>query len=231
MQESSKEAVIRYLSKRSFQSVLDAPSGHGWLAEALRRKAAVDGVDLYVDGSADYRRFWRHDLDAGLPEECPEYDVACCCEGLGNLGNPLLLLRQFFRCLSVTGFLVVTTPSVWYPQARLQFLWRGFFPSFPPLGGRIKPGTHMHITPWSFPQLYAFVRLAGFASLTLIKEPLSQPKHFHERLVAWPARWYCRDRLAKAGSEEERRFWITAASDEALLGRHLIAVAEKSTVA
>ena len=85
----------------------------------------------------------------------------------------------------------------------------------------------MHITPWSFPQLYVFLKLAGFRPPTIIPEPLSRPKHFHERIIGLPAKFYCRGRLKKARTFEEREFWKQAGRQESLLGRHLIAVTSK----
>ena len=226
MQTSSKLAVIEFLRDKKFATVLDAPSGAGWLAGALAGRATLDGVDLYADAK-NYRKIWKHDLDTGLPAECGKYDLICCCAGLEHVGNPLLLLREFHQRLSVRGMLIITTPNVWFPQARLQFFLRGFFPSFPCLAGKIVPGTHMHITPWSWPQLYLYLKLAGFTDLELVRQPLSKAKHLHERLLAVPGRIYCHHRARKSAREEERSFWGTAAKDASLLGRHLIVAARK----
>lgn len=229
MQESSKQAVIDYLKGRQYESVLDVPSGNGWLQSALGQQTPVDGIDLYVAEQEGYRRFWTHDLDTGLPVDCRDYDLICCCEGLEHVGSPLLLLRQFHGALRTGGTLIVTTPNVWFPQARLQYLFRGFFPSFPPLPGKVRPGTHMHITPWSYPQLYVFFRLAGFPAPEIVAEPLFRSTHVHERLLALPARWYCRGKLSKAKTQEERDYWRAAGSTESLLGRHLIVAAAASS--
>lgn len=229
MQQSSKDAVVAWLAGKSFTTVLDAPSGDGWLTRALAPAHAglqVDGVDLYEEaGGPLYRRIWRHDLNLGLPASCGLYDLICCCEGIEHVGNPLLLFEAFHRCLSPVGWLVVTTPNVWYQQARLQYLMRGFFPSFPCLVGKIKAGTHMHIMPWSWPQLYLYLRLAEFDDIALVPEALSGAKHLHERLFAVFSRLHARRRMRKSKTDEERRFWHTAASDGALMGRHLIVTA------
>lgn len=226
MQLSSKKAVLDFLKDKPLSTVLDAPSGAGWLAEGLAGRTVIDGIDLYA-GAKGYRRIWQHDLDLPLPGDCGSYNLICCCEGLEHIGNPLQLLREFFSRLPVGGRLIVTTPNVWYPQARLQFLLRGFFPSFPSLVGKISLGTHMHITPWSWPQLYLYCKLAGFEKIQLVPEPLSRAKHVHEHVLAWPAKIYCRNRARKAKSTEEKMFWQTAASAAALLGRHLIVTAVK----
>ena len=227
MQLSSKQTVVEFLRDKKFATALDAPSGIGWLAEALAGRATLDGIDLYADAKG-YRKIWKHDLDLPLPADCGVYDLICCCEGLEHVGNPLLLLREFHRRLSTGGLFIVTTPNVWYPQARLQYLLRGFFPSFPSLVGKIVPGTHMHITPWSWPQLYLYLKLAGFTKMELVPEPMSKAKHWHEHLLAIPARMYCRGRVRKAKTDEEKSFWRTAFTEASLMGRHLIVVARKT---
>jgi len=227
MQPSSKQIIIEFLRDKKFATVLDAPSGAGWLATVLAGRATLDGVDLYADAKG-YRQIWKHDLDAGLPAECGGYDLICCCAGLEHVGNPLLLLREFHRRLPADGMLIVATPNVWYPQARLQYFLRGFFPSFPCLAGRIAPGTHMHITPWSWPQLYLYLKIAGFARFELVPEPLSKAKHLYEHLFVLPARVYCRRRAGRAATAEERSFWQTASTSTSLLGRHLIVAAWKA---
>ena len=221
MQMSSKRALLEFLRHQSVRTVLDAPSGDGWLLQALSKGAVLDGVDLYAQPIPGYRHLWKHDLDEGLPADSDTYDLICCCEGLEHVGNPLALLTSFHRHLTEAGLLIVTTPNVWYPQARLQYWLRGFFPSFPPLPAKIIRGTHLHIMPWSFPQLYVFFRLAGFTVPQIISEPMSQPKYFHERVLALPARLYCRSKLNRSASEEERQFWKAAGSSESLLGRQV----------
>jgi SAM-dependent methyltransferase len=229
MPPSSQEAVLAWLKDKKFATILDAPSGDGWLVKGLRAQgqgSEFDGIDLYEESAEGYRRIWRFDLNDGLPAECSSYDLVCCCEGIEHVGNPLLLFQAFKRCLNPDGNLVVTTPNVWYPQSRLQYLARGFFPSFPCLAGKIVYGSHMHIMPWSWPQLHLYLKLAGFDQIKIVPEPLSAAKHLHEKLLALPARSYARRHARKAKSEEQRTFWEAAASDTALLGRHLIVTAK-----
>jgi len=227
MHPTSKDALIAHLGDRTFETVLDAPAGGGWLSEKLVDGIAVDGIDLYEEEAPGYRNFWKHDLDEGLPADCAGYDLICCCEGIEHVGSPLLLLRHFHRALKDGGSLIVTTPNVWFPQSRMQFAFRGFYPSFPPLADKVKPGTHMHITPWTYPQLYVFLKLAGFQAPRLIPEPLSKAKHFFEPLLGLPAKWYCNGKLKKAQTEEEREFWRQAGSKQSLLSRHLMIEAVK----
>lgn len=228
MQESSKNVLTTWLVGKSIQTVLDAPSGDGWLARSLGPAVSVDGVDLYENTKPGYRHFWKHDLDSGLPAEARRgYDLVAICEGIEHVGNPLLLLRDAWACTKPGGLLAVTTPSVWYPQARLQYSLRGFFPSFPALAGKVVPGSHMHITPWCYPWLWTYLKLAGFTGIELLPEPELTGKHLHERVLVWPARIYCRGKQRKARTEEERVFWRVCGTDASLLGRHLNVIARR----
>jgi SAM-dependent methyltransferase len=205
--------------------LLDAPCGDGWLKIRLSFDVEVDGIDLYTDSSPGYRTVLQADLDAGIPSHLPMYDAVLCCEGLEHFGNPLLFLKSAHHRLRKDGLLVISTPNIWYPAARLQYLIRGFFPSFPCLVGRIIRGSHMHITPWSFPQLYLYLILAGFADIQLHEEPLSKAKHSWEKIVALPQIIYCRRRMKKIQTKEESDFWHATLADGSLFGRHLIVTA------
>lgn len=227
MQQSSKDVVIRILEARKPASILDAPCGAGWLREQYHGACAMDGVDLYEDSAKDYRKVHAFDLGQGLPETGTEYECVCCCEGIEHFGNPQLFFEHSMKRLQAGGMLVVTTPNVWYPASKVQYFLRGFFPSFPCLAGKIVPGSHMHIMPWSFPQLYLYLKLAGFTDIRLHQEPMSKPKHLWERILGMPQRIYCRGKIRKATDPEVRSFWENAASEGSIFGRHLIVTAVK----
>ena len=38
--------------------------------------------------------------------------------------------------------------------------------------GKVRRGSHMHILPWSFPQLHLFLTLAGFARITTLNNSM-----------------------------------------------------------
>ena len=80
----------------------------------------------------------------------------------------------------------------------------------------------MHITPWSWPQLHLYLKLAGFSEIRILPEPMSAAKHWYELLFALPAKLHCQHRVRKATTDEQREFWGIAGSGPALLGRHLI---------
>jgi len=228
MHKDYYRTIAKIVDERQPETILDAPAGGGWLAQALHHSPTMDGIDLYEGEPDGYRSFVAHDLDAGLPADLPEYESCVCCEGIEHLANPGLLLQSFFKHLQPGGVFIVSTPNIWYPAARLTYLWRGFFPSFPSLAGKVQRGTHMHILPWSWPQLYLFLQLAGFVDICLhdVEEP--KPKHGWERLLGVPHRLYCRSRAKRATNSEESRFWQTAGGLQSAYGRRLVVSACKA---
>lgn len=228
MQVSLKSVVIDLITSINPKTILDVPSGDGWLGKELGLSTQIDGIDLYRESKSDYRETYVANLDDGIPDELSAYDCIVSCEGLEHFGNPELFLRTVFEHLKPSGTLVLSTPSIWYPQARLQYLLRGYFPSFPSLAGKIKKGSHMHILPWSYPQLYLFLNLCGFKEITLHDNPLSEAKHFYEKIFALPQYFYCLKKIKKSENLEEKEFWKSAGSKPSLLGRHLIVTARRS---
>lgn len=227
MQNSSKKVVLELIGRLQPKSILDVPSGDSWLVNNLEGTIPIDGIDLYKSEKKLYRKWECLDLNDGIPDGFGKYDCIVSCEGLEHFGNPELFLRTAYSSLNEKGTLLITTPNIWNPQSRLQYMFRGFFPGFPSLAGKIKKGEHMHIIPWSFPQLYLFFKLNGFSEIHLHNEPLSEPGHFYERIFGIPQSIYCRRKGRKAKSEEEKIFWEMAASKESLFGRHLIITAVK----
>jgi SAM-dependent methyltransferase len=219
--------VAALLRERRAQTVLDAPSGSGWLRAMLPDSVAMDGLDLYDARPAGYRDFRAADLDRGLPDDLPVYDAVVSCEGLEHVGNPELFLRSAAARLKSGGIFIITTPNTWHPAARIQYLLRGFFPGFPPLAGRIERGTHMHIMPWSFAQLYLYLTLTGFSDIALHELDEPKPRRAWERPFGPLARAYCNSRLRKSAGEEERGFWKQAASPQSIYGRRLVVSAVK----
>ena len=225
MRITSKKVVKEFLEQEKPETILDAPCGAGWLREFLEYDCTIDGIDLFDSPRGGYRKIIQYDLDHGLPEDLEKYHCICCCEGIEHFGNPLLFLEDAKRLLKDGGLLVITTPNTWNPASKLQFFTRGFFPGFPCLTGKIKRGTHMHITPWSYPHLYLYLKLAGFSDIQLHEEPMSKAKHLWEIPLGVPQRMYAKSKLKKAGTDEEREFWKVAGSGPSVYSRHLIVTA------
>ena len=210
------------------RSILDLPSGDGWLGRELaRHDIAIDGIDLYESHPPGYRNFVCRNIDLGIPDSFPRYDAIVSCEGIEHISNPGLFLTSTLDHLNPGGILIITTPNTWYPGSRLQYFHRGFFPGFPSLAGKIARGTHMHIMPWSWPQLYLHLTLAGYHDVDLHPCLEDQRTRLIEKILSLPMKAYCRGKERKAQSPEERRFWRIAASPGALLARRLVISARK----
>ena len=171
---------------------------------------------------AEAREGWRHRFGVGPSAilRPPTVRPPCFDDQRGFLADARDLLTS-------NGLLVVTTPNIWNPASKLQFFTRGFFPGFPCLAGKIERGSHMHITPWNFSQLYLYLTLAGFTDTQLHEEELSKPKHFWEIPLAIPQKIYAKGKLKKATSDEEKYFWEICSSDRSIYSRHLIVTARK----
>jgi SAM-dependent methyltransferase len=217
-----RSVVAQIVNRIRPRSILDAPSGCGWLRAELAYEADVDGIDLFADAPPGYRTFLRGDLEQGVPSELPDYECAISCEGLEHLASPATFLASLRRHLAAPGLLILTTPSVWFPDARLQYLLRGFFPGFPSLAGPVEPGTHMHVTPCTFPQIYLMLRLQGFRDIRLHDVPERKPRHLYELPLGVPQLLYCHSRRRAAKTEEERVFWTQAMTRQSIYGRRLV---------
>lgn len=221
-----RPVVIKILNKVKPKTILDVPSGSGWLNSLLSYKPEIDGIDLFEKKPQGYRSFQNSDLDCGLPSDLPRYDCIVSCEGIEHIGNPNLFLKTAREHLTENGLIVITTPNIWYPEAKLQFLWRGFFPSFPCLIGKIQHGSHKHIMSYSFPQLYLYLKLCEFHKIQLHSIDTKKPKRTYEKVIGLPQYMYCSSKQKKATSEEEELFWRSAGSKQSIYGRHLIVSAK-----
>lgn len=204
------------------RAVLDLPSGLGWLREQIKSDVEIDGIDLFEQKPAGYRNFQAADLEDGVPSNLGSYDMIVSCEGIEHIANPGLFLKSLRKHLNPGGTAVVTTPNTWHPAARLKYFASGFFPGFPSLAGKIKPGTHMHIMPWSWPQLYLHFKLAGFDEVTLHPCFERERTHFFEYILALPMKSYCKRRARKATTAEEKNYWEAAATPNSLYARRLV---------
>ena len=222
------KTIVEILELSKPKMILDIPCGNGWLGKLLNYNFEIDGIDLYDSKPNKYRNFQQYDLDKGLPVELLNYDAIVSCEGIEHLGNPLLLLNDIYKHLNYDGVLIISTPNIWNPASKLKFLFRGFFPSFPSLIGKIKKGEHMHIMPLSFSSIYVFLKLAGFENIKIHDVDEKKPKHLFEKFFGWPQKKYCLRKLQLANSKEEKEFWINAGSAQSLYGRQLVVSAIKT---
>jgi SAM-dependent methyltransferase len=121
-------------------------------------------------------------------------------------------LGRYDMIVSCEGIEHVANPGLFLKSARKHLN----------LAGHIKPGAHMHIMPWSWPQLYLHLSLAGFTDIELHPCLEDNRTHLYEKLFALPMKSYCRSRMRKAVSDEERKYWKTAGEPGSLYARRLV---------
>ena len=226
--KSYMPVVADILSEDNSKTILDAPSGNGWLLPLLVHNVEIDGIDLFEQKPDGYRDFIQENLDKGIPSSLPKYDAFVSCEGIEHIGNPLLFLETIKDHLNSNGLVIITTPNVWYPNAKIQYFLRGFSPSFPCLVGKIKKGMHMHIAPWTFPQLYLYLKLSGYSEIRLHNTADKKPKHFSEKILGIFQRLYCNHKKKRSKTSEEKDFWEMSGSRQSVYGRRLVVSARNS---
>jgi SAM-dependent methyltransferase len=226
----SQITALEIINKIQPNTILDAPCGDGWLGSSLNFKTLIDGIDLYISKSKKlrgYRNISKLDLDLGIPKMRGKYDLIISCEGIEHFGNPDLFIKTAKINLNKNGILIITTPNTWHPASRIQYLMRGFFPGFPCLVGKIKSGSHMHIQPWTFPQLYLYLKKNNFVDIKLHNVEEKKPKRFYEFFFSIPQLIYCYSKYKGSKDIEVREFFMQAASKQSIFGRALVVSARK----
>src|SRR5438046_1656847 len=104
--------IVREIARAAKpRTILDLPSGEGWLAREVNGASiAIDGIDLYEGQPKGYRHFLAAYLETGVPESLGCYDLIVSCEGIEHIANPGLFFKSAKRHLNANGMLVVTTP-------------------------------------------------------------------------------------------------------------------------
>lgn len=218
--------VSRLINDWRPQTILDVGAGSGWLPAALSYGPTIDGIDWNFREVPGYATYRAANINNGFPEGLSQYHCVVCCEVIALLTNPGILFSEANRHLPIGGKFIISTPNSLYPQSRLQYFMRGFHSGFPSLAGKLMWGQHMHLIPWSFPQIYNFLMLHGFRDITLHEVPEPKPKSLHEWCLGAPA-WLYAAWKRKNGSIESRDFWKMAGSRQAMFGRRMLISASK----
>jgi SAM-dependent methyltransferase len=153
--------------------ILDCGAGTGAWAERLRRSGyercwALDADEEHYRGNA---RFTKADLDDRFSAtvRCAfgseNYDLITAIETIEHLENPTQFLRECRVLLDTRGLLLLTSPNLTCPPARLKFLTQSELRSFD------SRGDPTHITP-IFPTLFARIAArAGFRIDAILAAP------------------------------------------------------------
>lgn len=229
-----RPVVLSILRAHGAKSVLDAPCGQGWLAQAVQagriRIDTLDGVEMYdfpEDPSLPYRKVDAYDLDKPLPDPDQPYDAVVCAEAIHLVTNPGVVLESFKRALRPGSIVVITTPNTWYMRSRLQFLLRGFHSGFRPGIGKQPGKDYITYFPWTYPQLHLLLTHYGYTGVTLHEVDERKPKRWVEHALALPSKLYYGRCRRRAATPEETEYWATAGRAQSLHGRWLVVSARK----
>jgi 2-polyprenyl-3-methyl-5-hydroxy-6-metoxy-1,4-benzoquinol methylase len=125
--ESSHTQLVRWMSGRVGQRILDVGCADGFVAAGLRARGHhVTGVDVVARPGVKERvdEFVEADLDHGLPlllADAEPFDVVLAADVLEHVRDPEGLLRELHDVLSPDGRLLVSVPNFghWYPRLRV----------------------------------------------------------------------------------------------------------------
>ena len=72
--KSYMSVVANILNKKKPETILDTPSGSGWLLSLLSYDPEIDGIDLFEEKPKGYRNFFKEDLDNGISDTLLKYN-------------------------------------------------------------------------------------------------------------------------------------------------------------
>ena len=172
--EAIYKTVVEALRAESRGRLLDAPAGHGALAQLLIGEGFdVVCCDLYPEiFDLENVQIDKGNLDEIFPYENASFDSAVCIEGLEHIESPANAIREFGRVLKSGGSLIVSVPNIMNIEERLKWLMYGYTSHFKPLSGeaikRLRdayPGMEeigLHVNPIGYSELRYLLEKSGF---------------------------------------------------------------------
>jgi SAM-dependent methyltransferase len=173
--EAIYSAVENILRDAPRGKLLDAPAGHGALAERLIQHGFdVSCCDLYPEiFRLDGVEIRQGNLDGRLPYENGEFEIAVCVEGLEHIENPANAIREFARLLTPGGLFIVSVPNIMNIEERLKWLLGGYTSHFKPISKSALakarsdyPGMEeiaLHVNPVGYSEVRFLLERSGFA--------------------------------------------------------------------
>jgi SAM-dependent methyltransferase len=174
--ETLYPAVLKMWGAPPKGRILDVPAGRGAFAQTLLQRGYDDIDCLDINASAfqlhQTVRFHEYDAHDPLPFPSNSFDYVFSLEGIEHFPSPWVFIMELCRVLKPGGKLYISTPNTFSVDARLKYLFSGYFPRFRPL--MQDPSSVMnqdvddaHICPIYFWQLYYFL-LQGNISIDRI---------------------------------------------------------------
>ena len=218
--------MLSIIQEKKPNSILDIACGTGWLGNEIGYPSQLDGVDAFDSPPPGYLRFFKHDINNGLPNNLNSYDAAVICEAMAYLQNPGILISSVKQHLKPGGIIIITDPNPLYIGARLNYLIQGFPRSHSAFVKNDSMGYHM---PWmnlGLFQYWLILGINGFKNIKLHNVDEQKPKHAWERFFGFITKTYYMSRLKKSDNDNEKTLWKYAASDQHIYGRRLVISAE-----
>lgn len=173
--EAIYASVLKVLGSLPRRRILDLPAGRGSLAVRLAELGhdVVCG-DLYPEIFAfEGIDVVQANMDARLPFDDKEFDIAVCVEGLEHVENPANAIREFARVIDTGGRLIISVPNIMNIEERLKWLLNGYTSHFKPVTdshveemGKITDGRNeigLHINPLGYAEVRYLLESAGFS--------------------------------------------------------------------
>jgi len=226
----SHDALKTVLDAAPPGRVLDAPSGHGVLAEFLR----VRGWDVHcADIDPALHRLDRVpmtavDLNRPLPYQSESFDAVVCANALHRLFNPAGAVAEFHRLLRRGGRLYLNINNYASLGRRLRFLLYGSLDNALNSGGCKQtidnPEANVRVA-LMLPQLINHLRAAGFAQPVLYPADRSRTQG-----LSIPLTWLVAGAslLVPAKSRERNCLPFTNSASVLGGGRYVVIVATKA---
>lgn len=173
--EAIYSTVEKILREARRGKLLDAPAGHGALAERLIGLGFdVSCCDLYPEiFMLDSVEMRKGNLDGRLPYDDDEFETAVCVEGLEHIENPANAIREFARILAPGGLFIVSVPNIMNIEERLKWLLGGYTSHFKPISkaslakaSSDYPGMEeiaLHVNPIGYSEVRFLLEKSGFA--------------------------------------------------------------------
>lgn len=227
------QIVIADISAKKPGSVLDLPSGPGYLAQDLTRlgfSAIAGEIDSSLHCLEDVT-YHQVDMTKRFPFADGSFDYVTSIEGIEHITDHYAFLREVRRVLRPGGFLYLTTPNVHTLESRWSFFLSGFHLLAPkPIPLDTENIYFEHINPITFNQLYFYCEKVGLRIERLTTHRYKKGSWLMY-LLFWPwirlaLRRACfgkeRDANRRARNKDIHEF---LSSRENLLGSHTIIVA------
>jgi methionine biosynthesis protein MetW len=201
-------AIERLLKGRG--RLLDVGCGNGNVIEIAKHKFdETHGCDISqtVLESAKNKGIITTCIDLNtsyLPYQNECFDTVTCLEVLEHMSNPINLLREIYRVLSLEGQLILTTPNIRYFKNINKLLLKGRFPHTT-TDNFVWGGGHLHY--FTRKDLAFLLREAGFKKMKFhINEEQfrrSKKRRFTRGIIGNSifGEWFCGGIIAEAIKE------------------------------